>query len=185
MRRGLLKYPKYATTVIGAYSVPDWYEALDRLVAVGQLSMASMADAQFRAGEAAILEQEIAGIDVITGGEMHRRTHNRHSPPNAMLNYFWQKIPAFQGSTRPKPITPHDPDVFHPAAICRGPILDSIDLGLVEEFRTVSSFARKPVKVTMTGPHLLAAVAYDEYYNDTPRMMADFGKLLRQNFQKP
>ena len=49
---------------------------------------------------------------------------------------------------------------------------------------TVSSFARKPVKVTMTGPHLLAAVAYDEYYNDSPRMMADFGKLLRQNFQK-
>ena len=48
----------------------------------------------------------------------------------------------------------------------------------------MSSFARKPVKVTMTGPHLLAAVAYDEYYNDTPGMMADFGKLLRQNFRK-
>jgi 5-methyltetrahydropteroyltriglutamate--homocysteine methyltransferase len=29
-----------------------------------------------------------------------------------MLNYFWQKIPAFEGSTRPKPITPHDPNVF-------------------------------------------------------------------------
>jgi hypothetical protein len=55
--------------------------------------------------QAAILEQEMAGIDVITGGEMHWRTHNRHSPPNAMLNHFWQKIPAFQGETRPKPIT--------------------------------------------------------------------------------
>jgi 5-methyltetrahydropteroyltriglutamate--homocysteine methyltransferase len=100
-----MKYPRYATIVIGAYSVPDWYEALDRLVAVGQLSMGSMVDAQFRAGDAAILDQEHAGIDVITGGEMHRRSHNRHSPPNAMLNYFWQKIPAFQGCTRPKPIT--------------------------------------------------------------------------------
>ena len=110
----LAAYPKYATTVIGAHSVPDWYEALDRLVAVGQLSMTSMADAQFRASQAAILDQEIAGIDVITGGEMHRRTHNRHAPPNAMLNHFWQKIPAFQGSTKPKPITPHDPNVFHP-----------------------------------------------------------------------
>ena len=49
-------YPRYATTVIGAHSVPDWFEALDRLVAVGQLSMASFADAQFRAGEAAMLE---------------------------------------------------------------------------------------------------------------------------------
>jgi 5-methyltetrahydropteroyltriglutamate--homocysteine methyltransferase len=101
-----------------------------------------------------------------------------------MLNHFWQKIPSFGGETKPKPITPHDPHVFHPAAICRGPIADNIDLGLVSEFREVSSFARKPVKVTMTGPHLLAAVAFDEYYNDTKAMMGDFGRLLHQNFRK-
>jgi 5-methyltetrahydropteroyltriglutamate--homocysteine methyltransferase len=87
----MVTYPRYSTTVIGAYSVPDWYEALDRLVAVGQLSMGSMADAQYRAGEAAIHDQDLAGIDVVTGGGMHRRTHNRHSPPDAMLNVFWQK----------------------------------------------------------------------------------------------
>jgi len=179
----MANYPKYATTVIGAHSVPDWYEALDRLVAVGQLSMASMADAQFRSTEAAILDQEIAGIDVVTGGEMHRRTHNRHSPPNAMLNFFWQKIPAFQGSTKPKAITPHDPDVFHPSATCRAAITETIDLGLVEEFQTVSALTRRPVKVTMTGPHMLSTVAFDEHYNDSTRMMADIGKLLRHNFR--
>jgi 5-methyltetrahydropteroyltriglutamate--homocysteine methyltransferase len=36
----------------------------------------------------------------------------------------------------------------------------------------------------MTGPNLFAAVAYDEYYNDTAKMMADFGKLLHQNFKR-
>ena len=94
-------YPKYTTTVIGAHSVPRWYEALDRLVNTGQLLAADMADAQFRCMQAAVLDQETAGIDIITGGEMHRRTHNRHSPPNAMLNHFWQKMPAFQGVTGP------------------------------------------------------------------------------------
>jgi hypothetical protein len=59
-----------------------------------------------------------------------------------MLNHFWQKIPSFQGETRPKPITQYDPNVFHPAAICRGPISDAVDLGLVEVFQTASSFAR-------------------------------------------
>jgi 5-methyltetrahydropteroyltriglutamate--homocysteine methyltransferase len=176
-------YPRYATTTIGAHSVPDWFEPLDRLVAVGQLSMASMADAQFRAGEAAILEQEIAGVDVITGGEMHRRTHNRHSPPNAMLNYFWQKIPAFQGSTRPKPITNHDPDVFHPAATCKERIGEKTDLGLADEFVAVSCLTRKPVKITMTGPHMLAKIAYDEHYHDIARMMDDLAKLLRHNLK--
>lgn len=178
-----MKYPKYTTTVVGAHSVPDWYEALDRLVAVGQLSMASMADAQFRASQGAILDQEIARIDVVTGGEMHRRTHNRHSPPNAMLNHFWQKIPAFQGSTRPKPITKRDPDVFHPSATCKDRIEGSIDLGLVDEFKTVSALTRKPVKITMTGPHMLAKVAYDEHYNDVGKMMSDIGKLLGYNFK--
>ena len=143
-------YPKYTTTVIGAYSVPRWYEPLDRLVTMGQLLPEDMADAQHRVMQAAILEQETAGIDIITGGETHRRTHNRHSPPNAMLNHFWQRIPAFQGETRPKPITKYDPNVTHPAAICRGPITDSIDLGLVDEFKEVSAYARKPVKITMT-----------------------------------
>ena len=141
-------------------------------------------DAQLRATQAAILEQEIAGIDVITGGEMHRRRHNRHAPPNAMLNHFWEKIPCFHGETRPKPITPYDANVFHPAAVCRGPIADNIDLGLVDEFEMVSSFASKPVKVTMTGPHLLSVVAYDEYYNDISRMIGDFGKLLHHNFKR-
>src|ERR1700754_1883103 len=178
------QYPPFTTTVVGAHSVPRWYEALDRLVALGQLAEGDFADAQLRASQAAILEQEVAGIDVITGGEMHRRRHNRHSPPNAMLNLFWQKIPSFQGEPRPKPITQYDPNVFHPAASCRGPISDAVDLGLVEDFLTVSAFARKPVKITMTGPHLLAAVAYDEYYNDLPRMMLDFAKLLRWNFTK-
>ena len=106
------RYEKYTTTVVGAHSVPRWYEALDRLVTAGQMPAGDFADAQLRASQAAIVEQESAGIDIITGGEMHRRTHNRHAPPNAMLNHFWQKIPSFQGPTKPKPITPHDPECF-------------------------------------------------------------------------
>lgn len=186
MRTGtaMPQYPRYTTTVIGAYSVPRWYEALDRLVTLGQLEPADMSDAQFRAMEAAVLEQETAGIDVITGGEAQRRTHNRHAPPNAMLNHFWQKIPAFQGDTKPRQITTYDPNVTHPAAICKGWITDTIDLGLVDEFRAVAEFARKPVKVTMTGPHFLTAVAYDEHYHDPKRMMMDAAKLLHNNFKR-
>lgn len=178
------RYDAFTTTVVGAHSVPRWYEALSRLVTMGQLTAADLADAQYRASQAAILEQEVAGIDIVTGGEMHRRTHNRHSPPNAMLNYFWAKMPAFEAANRPKSITKHDPNIFHPAAVCRGPIGHAADLGLVEEFGMVSSFARHPVKITMTGPHLLAAVAYDEYYNDLPKMMEDLGKLLNWNFRR-
>jgi len=58
--------------MVGAHNVPRWYEALDRLVEAGTLSRADMADAPRRdpGGD----HQEVAGIDIVTGGEMHRRT---------------------------------------------------------------------------------------------------------------
>ncbi len=179
----MTKYSKYTTTVVGSYSVPRWYEVLERQVEVGALSKADMADAQYRASQAAILDQEAAGIDIITGGEMHRRTNNRHAPPNAMLNFFWQKIPGFAKETRPKKISVKDPNVFHPAAVLTGPIGDA-DLGLVDEFNMVSKYATKPVKITMTGPHMLAKVAYDEYYGDISKMMQALAKVMNRNFKE-
>jgi 5-methyltetrahydropteroyltriglutamate--homocysteine methyltransferase len=178
----MTQYPKYTTTVVGSYSVPRWYEAIEKQVEVGALSERDMADAQDRATQAAILDQEIAGIDIITGGEMHRRTNNRHAPPNAMLNFFWQKLPGFSMETRPKSITIKDAKVFHPAAVCTGPIGYG-DLGLVEEYEMVSQYARKPVKVTMTGPHMLAKVAHDEHYGDIAKMMQDLAKVMNRNYK--
>ena len=175
-------YSPYATTVVGAYSVPRWYEALEREVESGALSRADMANAQFVATQAAILDQDTAGIDILNGGEMHRRTNNRHAPPNAMLNFFWNKIPGFSDRTMPKPITGQDPNVTHPAAVCDGPI-QYADLGLVDEYRMVARYARHPVKVTMTGPHMLAKVAHDEYYGDLPAMMQDLAKVINRNFR--
>jgi 5-methyltetrahydropteroyltriglutamate--homocysteine methyltransferase len=171
----------YATTVVGSYSVPLWYETLEREIETGRLPREQFTDAQFRATQAAVKDQELAGIDIITGGEMHRRTNNRHAPPNAMLNHFWEKLPGFSKETRPKPITPKDPDVFHPAAVCTGPI-EYADLGLVEEFRTVSALTDREVKITMTGPHMLAKVAHDEHYGDIGRMMIDLAAVMNRNF---
>jgi 5-methyltetrahydropteroyltriglutamate--homocysteine methyltransferase len=184
---------EYTTTVVGAYSVPRWYEALEKQVETGLLRREEIVDAQLRATQSAIVDQEVAGVDVINGGEMHRRGNNRHAPPNAMLNFFWQKIPGFAKDpkaeygivTRPKAITPKDPNVFHPAAVCTDRITYG-DLGLVDEFEFVASNARDPdsVKITMTGPHMLCRVAYDEYYGgNIAKMMLDLAEVINQNFK--
>lgn len=178
----MITYSKYTTTVVGSYSVPGWYESLEKQVEAGALPEAEMKDAQYRATQAAIMDQENAGIDIITGGEMHRRTNNRHAPPNAMLNFFWGKMPGFSKKTRPKKITELDPNVFHPAAVCTGPV-QYADLGLVEEYKMVSTYAQRDVKITMTGPHMLAKVAWDEYYGDLTRMMGDLAEVINRNFK--
>jgi 5-methyltetrahydropteroyltriglutamate--homocysteine methyltransferase len=113
--------------VVGAHSVPRRYEALESQVDARALGSDDMRDAQWRASQAALLDQEAAGIDIVTGGEMQRRRNNRHSPPNAMLNYFWSMIPGFARDadgvlvTRPMTLAPRDRNVFHPAAVCTGP----------------------------------------------------------------
>lgn len=178
----MARYPSYTTMVVGSHSVPRWYEALGRGLADGSLSVADVADAQHRATQAAILDQERAGIDLVTGGEMGRRISNRHAPFNAMLNHFWSRLPGFSPSTRPRAITLQDPNVVHPAAVCTGPIGDA-DLGLVAEFELVSRYARRPVKITMTGPHALAKVAIDEHYGSLGAMMQGLAKVLHRNFR--
>ena len=100
-----------------------------------------------------------------------------------MLNFFWQKIPAFQGTTRYKPITLHDPDVFRPAATCRSRIEPTIDLGLVDEFTAVSALTERPVKVTMDGPLMLSKVAYEEHCGNLAAMMLDLGRLPNHHFK--
>jgi len=177
-----MHYPKYTTTVVGSYSVPRFYEIIEMQIEAGMLGPEDMETAQFHATQAAIMDQQVAGMDIITGGEMHRRTNNRHAPPNAMLNFFWQKLPGFSRETRPKKISVNDSNVFHPASICTGPI-NYADLGLVAEFKAVSEFAQKPVKITMTGAHMLAKVAFDEHYNDLKRMMFDLAKVINRNFR--
>jgi 5-methyltetrahydropteroyltriglutamate--homocysteine methyltransferase len=174
---------KYTTTVVGAHSVPRWYEVLEKQVEAGALTGEEMADVQFRASQAAIADQDAAGIDVVTGGEMHRRTNNRHAPPNAMLNFFWEKIPGFSGETRPKPITPKDENVTHPGAVLTAKVGYG-DLGLVDEFRMVYTFARGEPKVTMTGPHMLAKVAHDEHYGDISAFMMDLAGVINRNFKE-
>ena len=37
--------------------------------------------------------------------------------------------------------------------------------------------------MTMTGPHMLAKVAWDEYYGDMAKMMQDLAKVMNRNFK--
>ena len=100
-----------------------------------------------------------------------------------MLNHFWSRIPGFSDETRPKPITPKDENVTHPGAVFDAKIGHG-DLGLVDEFRMISAFTSKDVKITMTGPHMLANVAHDEHYGDIKAVMNDPAEVLNQNFRE-
>src|SRR5712692_10327400 len=114
MRKGLHMSNVLTTTVIGSYTVPDWYPVLQEAVLAGQLTPQAFRDAKAIAARAAVKDQEVAGVEFVSDGELFRRDDNRFGPPNAMISYFAAKIPGFSGELRPKTgITPVAPVAWH------------------------------------------------------------------------
>ena len=152
------------TTVVGSYSVPDWYPALQSAVRAGELAPEAFADAKAVAARAAVADQDAAGIDVVSDGELFRRDDNRFGPPNAMINYFAARIPGFSGELRDRSgIPPVAPDAVLPAPV----VVDELEpapLGLADELAFLRATTDHPVKIAMTGPHMFACVAWDEHY---------------------
>ena len=60
------------TTVIGSWSVPDWLERAKTAAYHGGVSRTQLADMHDMAIKAALKDQEVAGIDVVTDGELRR-----------------------------------------------------------------------------------------------------------------
>jgi 5-methyltetrahydropteroyltriglutamate--homocysteine methyltransferase len=68
------------TTVIGSYTVPDWYPALQEAVMAGKLAPEAFSDAKAIAARDAIKDQEVADVEVVSDGELFRRDDKRFGP---------------------------------------------------------------------------------------------------------
>ncbi len=172
------------TTVIGSYTVPDWYPALQEAVMAGKLAPEAFSDAKAVAARAAIKDQEVANVDVVSDGELFRRDDNRFGPPNAMINYFAAKIPGFSGELRPKTgITPVAPEASLPAPVVVGPLRPT-SLGLVDELGFLRATTERPVKIAMTGPHMFARIAWDEHYGDLEVLAMDMAAVVNAELRR-
>ncbi|OGP78311.1 MAG: hypothetical protein A2Z13_10800 [Deltaproteobacteria bacterium RBG_16_64_85] len=172
------------TTVVGSYTVPDWYPALQEAVAAGRLHPDAFRDAKATAARSAIKDQERAGVDVVSDGELFRRDDNRFGPPNAMINYFAAKIPGFSGELREKTgITPVAPEASLPAPIVVGRLKPAA-LGLEKELRFLRETSDRPVKIAMTGPHMFARVVWDEHYRDPEALAMDMAAVINAELRR-
>lgn len=171
-------------TVIGSYTVPDWYPILQEAVKAGRLSPEAFRDAKSIAARAAIKDQELAGVEVVSDGELFRRDDNRYGPPNAMINYFAAKIPGFSKEIRPKTgITPVAPEASLPAPVVVDR-LEPVPLGLVEELNFLRATTQRPVKIAMTGPHMFARVVWDEHYGDPEALAMDMATVVNSELRR-
>ena len=163
--------PRIKTTVVGSYPVPDWLVA------------APSEQALIDATRVVISSQEEAGVDVVCDGELYRFDIN-HPETNGMIEYFvrpmdgvgfrmtfeerlnYRKAEATRFRTRPP-------------GVVEGP-LGSGTLDLPLACRRAAVLATKPVKFTVTGPHMLAKMLMNKHYPDTPALAHALADVLAE-----
>jgi 5-methyltetrahydropteroyltriglutamate--homocysteine methyltransferase len=161
--------PLLPTTVIGSYSFPAWLEKARAMARDGMLSAQELEEAHDNAVRSAITDQEIAGVDIITDGELRRET---------MVNFFSARIHGFDMSGKMKAIGNLDPSIEMLDPIVREKVRHKGSLGMDTHFRFLKAFARHRTKVCVTGPQMLAKRATNEAYPSDKELIFDLADIL-------
>jgi 5-methyltetrahydropteroyltriglutamate--homocysteine methyltransferase len=166
--------PQIKTTAVGSYPVPSWM--------VGNTSRLVLRDAVMTV----LKTQELAGLDLITDGELMRFDPS-HPETNGMVDYFVSRM----GGLR-KEFSLSDFDRFRAdrasgfRLLTAGMVVSKVEdgtLNLPRDFEFVRPLTRSPLKFTCTGPHMLARVLTNLHYGDVAELSMDIATVLRRQLE--
>ena len=166
------KPARIQTTVVGSYPIPDWLVALP--------SEQALVDAT----RVVIDTQEQAGIDVVCDGELYRFDVN-HPETNGMIEYFVRPMSGIRTELSFEELFMYRKDSgmrfrTRPPGLVEAKVGGgSLDLPMA--CARAKALTSKPLKFTLTGPHMLAKTLLDKHYKSTPKLaMAIADALARQ-----
>ena len=168
-------FPLLPTTLVGSYSLPYWLETARGSAKQGELSESEIEEAHDNAVKSCIKDQETAGLDVITDGELRRET---------MVYFFSKRIHGFDNNGRMKPIGNIDPTVQMPDPVIVDKIRRAGSIGMAKHFAFLKKYASAHPKVTITGPQMLAKRATNEYYKDEKELIFDLADVLNAELKE-
>jgi 5-methyltetrahydropteroyltriglutamate--homocysteine methyltransferase len=152
----------FPCTIVGSYPQPEWLIDRDKLGSrfpprvrakeLWRIAEPYLADAQDDATCLAILDQERAGLDIITDGEIRRESYSNHFAT------------ALDGIDIDNPGTGLDRSgetVFVPRIV--GPIKRSRPIS-VSDVRFLKAHTDRAVKITVPGPFTMSQQAQNDFY---------------------
>ena len=161
--------PTILTTLVGSYPIPAWLAAFP--------SEQHLVDAT----RVVFSLQESAGLDVLTDGELYRFDVN-HPDTNGMIDYFTRRLGGIRSEVRRS--DRHEfaqlPDLSFrakPAGVVEGKI-DEGTLDLPADFERASALTARPIRFTLTGPHMLCKTLLDRNYGSRPDLARDLAHAL-------
>jgi 5-methyltetrahydropteroyltriglutamate--homocysteine methyltransferase len=171
------------TTVVGSYSVPEWLERLKTEYYQRRISARHLTEIHDVAIKAAVKDQELAGIDIVSDGELRRDND---------VDYFLARIPGVHIPQRAKTdyFDYYDAEVTRPlpeGPLPEGPLTSTgpgagpgagLGLGLADDFRFTRQLTQRPVKFSFTGPFSLSRRIRDAAYSQPGDLVRALARRL-------
>lgn len=162
--------PPILTTVVGSYPAPAWLTAYPTRPHLRDAIMV------------VLKTQELAGIDVVSDGELMRYDPN-HPETQGMIDYFIRPLDGVRTRFSRDDIVAFQQEArLHYRAQPAGVVVGKIGpgtLNLPADFAFVKPLTTKPLKFTVTSPYMLAQVLLDRFYGDKQALAWDIAEVLR------
>jgi 5-methyltetrahydropteroyltriglutamate--homocysteine methyltransferase len=135
------------TSVVGSHAHPGWFAHAIAAAARGEYGPADLAELLADGVDLAIRDQEGAGIDVISDGEMRRA--------GFFTAEFYRHLAGVRALPPDRRLGVGAHDGLHRFAV-EAPIAAPHGLGVVAEFEAARVRTDRPLKVTIPGPYTLS-----------------------------
>jgi 5-methyltetrahydropteroyltriglutamate--homocysteine methyltransferase len=160
------------TSVVGSHAHPGWLDVAAAAAARSELGPADVAEALDDAVDVALRDQEDAGIELVTDGEMRRS--------GFFTAEFYRHLTGLEALPPDRRVGPGGHDQQHRFRILE-PITAPDGLGVVAELRAARERTTRPLKVTLPGPFTLSgrfATGTGEVYRERLDAAAAFVPIL-------
>ena len=166
------------TSVCGSHARPGWLELAVAAAERGELGPRDVREVQDDAVDTALRDQEDAGVDVVSEGEMRR--------VGFFTAEFYRHLTGVSALAPERRLGPAGHDQQHRFAVHEG-ISAPDGLGVVEEFEYARARTSRPIKVTLPGPFTLSGrLTYGpgEVYTDRIAAARAFVPILAAELER-
>ena len=156
--------PTLPTSVVGSHGLPGWVWLAREAMEAGRLGALDVRELMEDATQVALLDQERAGVDVISTGEMMRVR---------FIIGFYDSITGIRTLPAPRRLGQPLWDTNTPFEVTER-IGAPRGLGIVEEFTLARGLTSRRIKATVPGPYtLLVPLKLGGGYRDKDTLLAD------------
>jgi len=171
----------FPTTLVGSYPQPDWlidraslagrFPPRVRLQDLWRVAPEYLAEAQDDATRVAIREQEEAGLDIVTDGEIRRESYSNRFATALDGVDIDNPGEALDRSGHPNPV----PRVV--GRIRRRHVVQADDV------RFMKTHTDRQVKITVPGPFTMSQQAQNDFYDSEAEMALDYARAVNEEIR--